>query len=142
PIGLSDKLTVLVDNAIDAEGLYVAGGNKSDFHTQNIKPSRDITHATRVDLRMAKSGDLTQDEKGVVAVRRGIEVGHIFQLGDKYTKAMKITVSDVNGKPLNPLMGCYGIGITRVAAAAIEQNHDEAGIIWPTAIAPYHVYFA
>tara|TARA_R110000868_G_scaffold100128_1_gene275333 strand:- start:792 stop:2510 length:1719 start_codon:yes stop_codon:yes gene_type:complete len=142
PVGLSQKVEVLIDEAIDGEGLYVAGANKIDFHTKNIKPSRDITHATIVDLRLACSGDLTLDEKGVVAVRRGIEVGHIFQLGNKYTKAMNVTVSDVNGKPMHPLMGCYGIGITRVAAAAVEQNNDDGGIIWPAAIAPYHVYFA
>lgn len=142
PVGLSDKVEVLLDEAVEPNGLYVAGANRINFHTKNIKPSRDIAHATRVDLRQAMAGDLTLDEKGVVAVRRGIEVGHIFQLGDKYTKAMNVTVSDINGKPLHPLMGCYGIGITRVAAAAVEQHHDDNGIIWPVAIAPYHIYFA
>lgn len=142
PVGLSNKVTVVIDNAVEADGLYVAGANKVDFHTKNLKPSRDFANATRTDLRLARSGDLTMDGKGTVAVRRGIEVGHIFQLGDKYTKAMGVTITDANGKGLNPLMGCYGIGITRVAAAAIEQNHDDSGIVWPVAIAPYHVYFA
>lgn len=142
PVGLSDKVTVLIDNAVEADGLYVAGANKVDFHTKNLKPSRDFANTIRADLRLARSGDLTMDGKGTVAVRRGIEVGHIFQLGDKYTKAMGVTITDANGKGLNPLMGCYGIGVTRVAAAAIEQNHDDSGIVWPVAIAPYHVYFA
>ncbi|PIQ53220.1 MAG: proline--tRNA ligase, partial [Bdellovibrionales bacterium CG12_big_fil_rev_8_21_14_0_65_38_15] len=142
PQHLPEKLEVYLDDSIDDHGLYIAGANKVDFHTKNIQPSRDLAHIKKADLRLAKSGDLTLDGKGVVAVRRGIEVGHIFQLGDKYTKAMNVTVSDVNGKPLHPLMGCYGIGITRVAAAAVEQNNDEGGIIWPAAIAPYQVYLA
>ncbi len=142
PIGLPEKVTVVLDNAVDNEGLYVAGANKADYHIKNLKPARDCANIIRADVRLAKSGDLTMDAQGTVAVRRGIEVGHIFQLGDKYTKAMDVSITDANGKGLNPLMGCYGIGITRVVAAAIEQNHDDAGIIWPTAIAPYHVYFA
>ena len=142
PQHLPEKLEVYLDDSIEDHGLYIAGANKVDFHTKNIQPSRDLAHIKKADLRLAKSGDLTLDGKGVVAVRRGIEVGHIFQLGDKYTKAMNVTVSDVNGKPLHPLMGCYGIGITRVAAAAVEQNNDEGGIIWPAAIAPYQVYLA
>ncbi len=142
PNHLSEKIEIYLDKAIDDDGLYVTGANKVGFHSKNIKPSRDLAHIEKVDLRLAKSGDLTLDKKGVVAVRRGIEVGHIFQLGDKYTKAMNVTVNDINGKPMHPLMGCYGIGITRVAAAAVEQNNDEGGIIWPAAIAPYHIYLA
>lgn len=142
PVGLSEKVVVVLDNAVDFDGLYVAGANKVDFHTKNLKPARDLKNVIRADLRLACSGDLTMDGKGTVAVRRGIEVGHIFQLGNKYTKAMDVSIMDANGKPLFPQMGCYGIGVTRVAAAAIEQNHDDSGIVWPTAIAPYHVYFA
>ena len=142
PVGLNPKLSVVLDNAIDPNGLYVAGANKLDYHVKNLKIDRDCKNLARADLRLAQSGDLTMDGQGVVAVKRGIEVGHIFQLGNKYTKAMNVTVSDLNGKPLHPLMGCYGIGITRVAAAAIEQNHDDQGIIWPKAIAPFHIYFA
>ena len=82
------------------------------------------------------------DGKHIVVEKRGIEVGHVFQLGDKYTKDMKVGILDQNGKLVTPLMGCYGIGITRVVAAAIEQNHDANGIIWPKSIAPYQVYFA
>ncbi len=94
------------------------------------------------DLRLARAGDLTLDGKYTVVEKRGIEVGHVFQLGDKYTKDMKVGILDQNGKLVTPLMGCYGIGVTRVVAAAIEQNHDANGIVWPKAIAPYHVYFA
>ncbi|MEX1099516.1 MAG: His/Gly/Thr/Pro-type tRNA ligase C-terminal domain-containing protein [Bacteriovoracaceae bacterium] len=93
-------------------------------------------------MRISREGDLGPDGKSPVELRRGIEVGHIFQLGDKYTKAMKASVLDQNGKSQYPFMGCYGIGVTRTMAAAIEQNHDENGIVWPAPIAPFQVYLA
>lgn len=142
PYGLKKKIRVLFDSEVDLESAYVVGGLKEDLHLENFIPKRDGEEFEQVDLRLAKAGDLTLDGKGEVAVKRGIEVGHIFQLGDKYTKAMSTTVLDQNGKAFHPLMGCYGLGVTRTVAAAIEQNHDENGIIWPKAIAPYHIYFA
>jgi prolyl-tRNA synthetase len=142
PYGLKKKIKVLFDNEVDTDAAYVVGALKVDLHLENFIPKRDAGEFEQVDLRLAKAGDLTLDGKGEVAVKRGIEVGHIFQLGDKYTKAMSTTVLDQNGKAFHPLMGCYGFGVTRSIAASIEQNHDEKGIIWPKAIAPYHIYFA
>lgn len=142
PYQLQAKMRIIFDGAIEDDSAYVVGANKVDTHLINMTPGRDLEKVEKADLRLAAAGDLTVDGKGKVAIRRGIEVGHIFQLGDKYTKALGVKILDKNGKLATPLMGCYGIGITRVAAAAIEQNHDEKGIIWPKAIAPYHVYFA
>lgn len=139
---LKEGLRVLVDSEVHPDGAFTVGGQKVDLHIKNFVPSRDISEFEQVDLRLAKAGDLTEDGKHVVEEIRGIEVGHIFQLGDLYTKAMDINVLDQNGKTVNPLMGCYGIGITRTVAAAIEQLHDEKGIVWPKAIAPADVYFA
>jgi len=101
--------------------------------------SRDLPEPETADLRSVVDGDPSPSGKGRLTIRRGIEVGHIFQLGRKYSEAMKLTVLDPAGKDLVPLMGCYGIGVTRIVAAAIEQNHDEKGIIWPDPIAPYTV---
>lgn len=143
PVGLeSKKIIHLYDEAIDPQGAYIVGANKPNMHLKNFIPARDADELTRVDLRLAKAGDLTLEGGYPVQVKRGIEVGHIFQLGDKYTKALDVKILDQNGKQVIPLMGCYGIGITRVAAAAIEQNHDEKGIVWPVSIAPYQIYFA
>jgi prolyl-tRNA synthetase len=134
--------SVLIDAAISEEHSYVVGANKEELHLSGYNPKRDCETYKKVDLRLARSGDLGPDKKTKVVERKGIEVGHIFQLGDKYTKSMKATVLDQNGKHATPLMGCYGIGISRTMAAAIEQCHDENGMIWPKAISPYHVYFA
>jgi prolyl-tRNA synthetase len=143
PVDLNiENVVHLFDKAIDPQGAYIVGANKKDTHHQNFIPARDAREIQTVDLRMAKAGDVTLDGGYPVSVTRGIEVGHIFQLGDKYTKALNVKILDKNGKLAIPLMGCYGIGITRVAAAAIEQNHDEKGIIWPKSIAPYHMTLA
>lgn len=142
PFGLEDQLEIIFDNEIDVDANYVIGANKKDAHVSGFNPKRDMKKLTRADLRLSKAGDFTMDGKHTVVEKRGIEVGHVFQLGDKYTKAMKVGVLDQNGKLATPLMGCYGIGVTRVVAAAIEQNHDANGIIWPKSIAPYDVYFA
>ncbi len=142
PVGLSNDLVIVFDEQIDLDAAYVVGANTVDTHTENFIPSRDLKSAQTHDLRLAKEGDLTLDGKNKVVIKRGIEVGHVFQLGDKYTKGMNVQVLDKNGKLATPLMGCYGIGVTRVVAAAIEQSHDENGIIWPKAIAPYQIYFA
>lgn len=142
PAGLEDQLEIIFDNEVNVEASYVIGANKKDAHVSGFNPKRDMKKITQADLRLSKAGDLTLDGKHTVVEKRGIEVGHVFQLGDKYTKAMKVGVLDQNGKLATPLMGCYGIGVTRVVAAAIEQNHDANGIIWPKSIAPYDVYFA
>jgi len=141
PLGLNGKVNVVIDSSIDRDSSYIVGANEVDHHVKGFSPSRDIENFRIGDLRLAKEGDLTSDGNEV-SFRRGIEVGHIFQLGDKYTKSMNSTVLDQNGKKINPLMGCYGIGVTRTMASAIEQSHDEDGIIWPKAIAPFSVYFA
>jgi len=142
PFNLDAKVEIFFDQEIDLSAAYVVGVKKIDFHMQNFIPGRDVKNSKHVDLRMANAGDLTLDGKGVVEIKKGIEVGHVFQLGDKYTKALSVTVLDQNGKTATPIMGCYGIGVTRVVAAAIEQQHDQDGIIWPISIAPYQVYFA
>lgn len=142
PHNLNAKTEVVFDNSIDLEASYVAGANSSDMHFGNLVPKRDSVKFETADLRTAQKGDQTLNGEGIVDVKRGIEVGHIFQLGDKYTKALDVKVLDNNGKTFSPLMGCYGIGVTRVVAAAVEQHHDEKGIVWPMALAPYHVYYA
>ena len=142
PHKLKSDADLIYDKSIDLEASYVAGANATDMHFGNLVPRRDSVKFEVADLRTAVKGDSTIDGKGTVDVKRGIEVGHIFQLGDKYTNAMDVKVLDNNGKTFNPLMGCYGIGITRTIAAAVEQHHDDKGIVWPMAIAPYHVYYA
>lgn len=141
PLGRTG-FSVLLDAAVDPDAGYVVGANKKDFHTKGFTANRDLENFKSIDLRMAQKGDLGPDGKTPVAFRKGIEVGHIFQLGDKYSKSMNATVLDQNGKKVHPLMGCYGIGVSRTLAAAIEQNHDENGIIWPAQIAPFDIYFA
>lgn len=136
------EMNVILDNSIDASAGYVVGANKENFHTKGFTPTRDISNFKQADLRISKANDFAKDGKTPVQIRKGIEVGHIFQLGDKYSKSMNATVLDQNGKKIFPLMGCYGIGVSRVMAAAIEQHHDENGIIWPAPIAPFDVYFA
>lgn len=142
PAGIATDIKIIFDNAINTEASYVVGANKKDAHIEGFNPKRDQKNLHSADLRLAKAGDLTLDGKHTVIEKRGIEVGHVFQLGDKYTKDMKVGILDQNGKLVTPLMGCYGIGVTRVVASAIEQNHDANGIVWPKAIAPYQVYFA
>jgi prolyl-tRNA synthetase len=142
PVGLSSDIKIIFDSSINLDSSYVTGANKKDTHFEGFNPKRDASNLVQANLRLARGGDLTLDGKHTVVEKRGIEVGHVFQLGDKYTKDMKATILDQNGKLITPLMGCYGIGVTRVVAAAIEQNHDQNGIIWPKSIAPYQVYFA
>ncbi|MFN8370127.1 MAG: proline--tRNA ligase [Bacteriovoracaceae bacterium] len=140
PINLHQELKILVDSEIDLNAAYITGAQEKDKHLANFIISRDLKNFKQVDLRISKEGDNCCKCGKSVVLKKGIEVGHVFQLGDKYTKSMKVTVLDPQGKAITPLMGCYGIGVTRVVAAAIEQHFDEHGIIWPTAIAPYQVY--
>ncbi len=142
PAGLEGQLEIIFDSEVNLDASYTIGANKLNAHVMGFNPKRDMKKIVQADLRLSKAGDLTMDGKHTVVEKRGIEVGHVFQLGDKYTKDMKVGILDQNGKLVTPLMGCYGIGVTRVVAAAIEQNHDENGIVWPKAIAPYQVYFA
>jgi len=118
---------------------FVCGANDLDFHFTGANWGRDLPEPLIADLRNVMAGDLSPDGKGVLAIQRGIEVGHVFQLGTRYSNDMKATYLDENGKPQLLQMGCYGIGITRILGAAIEQNFDEKGIIWPTSIAPFEV---
>ena len=139
PTTTAEGFKIIFDEAIDMNSSYVVGANEPDHHLKGFVPSRDTKPKNfRADMRMAKEGDYIGDDQ--IVIKKGIEVGHVFQLGDKYTKAMKVTVLNDQGKAITPIMGCYGIGVTRVIAAAIEQNNDKDGIIWPASIAPYDLY--
>ena len=137
PVGLD--LPVIADNALSTLADFVCGANQPEQHLTGVSWSRDLPAPKFVDLRNVVEGDPSPDGKGVLSIARGIEVGHIFQLGTKYSEALQAVCLDENGKAAPMTMGCYGIGVTRIVAAAIEQNHDERGIIWPSAIAPFHV---
>ena len=118
---------------------FVCGANEVDFHFTGVNWGRDLPEAQVFDIRNVVEGDPSPDGKGALAIQRGIEVGHVFQLGTAYSESMKATYLDENGKPQLIQMGCYGIGVTRILGAAIEQNFDDKGIIWPTALAPFEV---
>jgi prolyl-tRNA synthetase len=137
PVGLS--IPVLVDRAAAHLADFVCGANEDGKHLSGVNWGRDLAEPLAVDIRNVVEGDPSPDGQGTLAIKRGIEVGHIFQLGDKYAEAMNATVLDEQGKSVVMTMGCYGIGVSRVVAAAIEQNHDDNGIIWPEAIAPFQV---
>jgi prolyl-tRNA synthetase len=139
PVGL--KVSTLVDEAAAKLADFVAGANVNDKHHINVNWGRDLPEPTVADLRKVVDGDPCPADacSGTLTIRRGVEVGHIFQLGTKYSQAMQATVLDESGKAVVMPMGCYGIGVSRVVAAAIEQNHDDNGIVWPDAIAPFHI---
>ena len=137
PIGLN--LKTYVDRSAALAGDFVCGANSNDQHFVNANWGRDCEEPVVVDIRNAQAGDPSPDGNGVLKILRGIEVGHVFQLGEKYSKAMHATVLDQNGKSRVTSMGCYGIGITRVIAAAIEQNNDDRGIYWPDSLAPFQL---
>ncbi|WP_072575817.1 proline--tRNA ligase, partial [Suttonella ornithocola] len=140
PVGLAEKgVPVIVDHAAAVVSDFVVGANEDGYHLFNVNWERDLPLGQTADIRNVVAGDPSPDGKGKLSIRRGIEVGHIFQLGEKYSKAMGLYVPMEDGSQQTVLMGCYGIGVTRVVAAAIEQNHDENGIIWPEAIAPFSV---
>ena len=140
PQGLVEKgLTVIVDRAASVLSDFVAGANEADKHATGVNWERDASFTEVYDLRNVVEGDPSPDGKGTLQIKRGIEVGHIFQLGTKYSEALGCKVLGEDGKPLTVTMGCYGIGVTRVIASAIEQNYDEKGIIWSAAIAPFEV---
>jgi len=137
PVGL--KLPLYADHAAAHVADFVCGANRRDLHLAGVNWGRDLPEPEAVDLRNVVPGDPSPSGQGTLGIARGIEVGHIFQLGRKYSEAMNATVLDEQGKAVTMFMGCYGIGVTRVVAAAIEQNHDERGILWPEPIAPFHV---
>jgi prolyl-tRNA synthetase len=133
------KGTIIVDHAAAQVADFVCGANDKDHHFTGANWGRDLPEAKTEDIRNVVAGDPSPSGKGRLQIARGIEVGHVFQLGQKYSHAMNATVLDEQSKPTEMFMGCYGIGITRVVAAAIEQNNDAAGIIWPDPIAPFQV---
>jgi prolyl-tRNA synthetase len=137
PIGFTGK--IYVDHAAAHLADFVCGANEKDTHYRGVNWGRDLAEPESVDIRNVQSGDPSPSGRGALNIARGIEVGHIFQLGQLYSEAMKASVLDEQGKAVTMYMGCYGIGITRVVAAAIEQNHDANGIIWPEALAPFQV---
>ena len=140
PIGLKQPLKIVADRDVAAMADWICGANEPDFHITGVNWGRDLPEPDLVaDIRNVVEGDASPDGKGVLAIERGIEVGHVFYLGSKYSQAMNATFLDENGKPQFMEMGCYGIGITRLPAAAIEQNHDDKGIIWPDSLAPFTV---
>ncbi len=140
PINLRKPVTIIADRTVAMMSDWTTGANQWDHHYRGVNWGRDLPEPDRVaDIRNVVEGDPSPDGKGRLAIQRGIEVGHVFYLGTKYSEAMKATYLDETGKPALMEMGCYGIGVTRIVGAAIEQNHDEKGIIWPTAIAPFQV---
>jgi prolyl-tRNA synthetase len=139
PMNTKLPVKVVADRTVAMMGDFVCGANEMDFHFTGVNWLRDISEPMVADLRNVVAGDPSPDGKGILAIQRGIEIGHVFQLGTNYSQDMKATFLDENGKPQLLQMGCYGIGITRILGAAIEQNYDDKGIIWPTALAPFEV---
>ena len=140
PINLHKPVKVVADRTVAHMSDWVCGANEAGFHLRGVNWGRDLPEPDLVaDLRNVVEGDPSPDGQGVLAIQRGIEVGHVFYLGSKYAKAMNATFLDVDGRPKHFEMGCYGIGVTRILGAAIEQRHDERGIVWPDAIAPFTV---
>jgi prolyl-tRNA synthetase len=143
PVGIPRDMPLIVDRAVAAMSDFVCGANEADYHLRGVNFGRDCREPDLVaDIRNVVEGDPSPDGKGRLAIVRGIEVGHVFALGDVYSTAMGATYLDAEGQSHVVQMGCYGIGVTRVVAAAIEQNHDERGIAWPAAMAPFAVAFA
>jgi prolyl-tRNA synthetase len=139
PIGTKLPVTVVADRTVANMGDFVCGANEAGFHFTGANWGRDAAEPLVADLRNVVEGDASPDGKGVLAIERGIEVGHVFQLGTAYSEAMNATYLDEKGQPAPLQMGCYGIGVTRILGAAIEQNFDDKGIIWPDAIAPFEI---
>ena len=139
PVGLPASIAVIVDRSAAALADFVCGANADGTHLMGVNWERDARLTRIADLRSVIEGDRSPDGKGKLQIARGIEVGHIFQNGRKYTEAMHVGVLDDQGKLQTPLTGCYGIGVSRIVAAAIEQNHDERGIIWPAPLAPFQI---
>jgi prolyl-tRNA synthetase len=143
PVGVSANVTVIADRAVATMSDFVCGANKPKYHLSGVNFGRDFPEPAIVaDIRNVAAGDVSPDGKGTLELCRGIEVGHIFQLGNKYSKAMNATYLDENGQSQAMEMGCYGIGVSRIVAAAIEQGNDARGIIFPASMAPFQVAIA
>jgi prolyl-tRNA synthetase len=143
PVGIPKDMPLIADRAVAAMSDFVCGANEADHHLRGVNFGRDCREPDLVaDIRSVVAGDPAPDGRGTLAIVRGIEVGHVFALGDVYSKAMNASFLDTEGRAHVIQMGCYGIGVTRVVAAAIEQNHDERGIVWPAAMAPFAVALA
>jgi prolyl-tRNA synthetase len=140
PVKTIKPVKVVVDRTVSNMADFICGANEAGFHLSGVNWGRDLPEPDAVlDIRNVVEGDPSPDGQGVLAIQRGIEVGHVFYLGTKYSQAMNATFLDVDGKPKHFEMGCYGIGVTRIVGAAIEQNHDARGIIWPDSLAPFTV---
>ncbi len=139
PINTIKPIQVIADHTVANMSDWVCGANKEDYHLRGVNWGRDLAEPIVADIRNVVAGDPTIDGSGTLAIQRGIEVGHVFFLGDKYSKALNATFLNEQGKAEALQMGCYGIGVSRIVAAAIEQNHDDKGIIWPISIAPFEV---
>ncbi|MCP8969030.1 proline--tRNA ligase [Ectobacillus ponti] len=140
PIGVADKVEVIADHAVEAVVNGCCGANEEGFHYVNVNPDRDFTVSQYTDLRFIQEGDASPDGQGTIRFARGIEVGHVFKLGTRYSEAMGATYLDENGRTQPMIMGCYGIGVSRTVAAVAEQFNDENGLKWPVAVAPFHVH--
>ena len=139
PLHASKPVRVIADRGVAALADFVVGANRTGFHLAGVNWGRDLPEPEVADIRDVVEGDPSPDGRGSLRIARGIEVGHVFALGRKYSEAMQCTVLDGAGKAVHPAMGCYGIGVSRIVAAAIEQNNDGAGILWPPAMAPWQV---
>ncbi len=143
PVGLRDGVTIIADRSVAGMGDFICGANDDGYHLTGVNWGRDLPEPGLIaDIRNVVVGDPSPDGKGTLAIARGIEVGHIFQLRKKYSEALGVTFLDEGGKSQTMEMGCYGIGVSRIVAAAIEQNYDERGIIWAKSMAPFQVYIA
>jgi prolyl-tRNA synthetase len=139
PVGTKQPVTVVADRTVANMGDFVCGANEAEYHLTGVNWGRDLAEPLVADLRNVVEGDASPDGQGVLAIERGIEVGHVFQLGTAYSAAMNATFLDEKGQPAPLQMGCYGIGVTRILGAAIEQNFDDKGIVWPDALAPFEI---
>jgi len=139
PVGVGSDVRVIADRTVAQMGNFICGANETGFHLRGVNWGRDLPEPEVFDLRNVQVGDPSPDGQGQLEICRGIEVGHVFMLGTRYSAAMKANFLDEQGKAQPLVMGCYGIGVTRLLGAAIEQCHDDRGIIWPAAIAPYQV---
>ena len=139
PLNPAKPIRVIADRSVAAMADFVVGANRPGYHLAGVNWGRDLPEPEVADIRNAVAGDPSPDGKGTLGIARGIEVGHVFALGCTYSESMGCKVLDANGKAVNPAMGCYGIGVSRIVAAAIEQNHDDSGILWPRAMAPWQV---
>jgi prolyl-tRNA synthetase len=142
PVGIPADMPLVADREVAVMSDFVCGANEADYHLRGVNFGRDCREPVVADIRNVVAGDRSPDGRGTLSIVRGIEVGHVFALGDVYSTAMGATFLDAEGRSHVVQMGCYGIGVTRVVAAAIEQNHDERGIVWPSAMAPFAVALA